>query len=103
MFSAADTESDFNQPIGDWDVSNVKDMNGMFYNAKSFNQPIGDWVISHKTDCDNMFYGAKSFEYDELKVKDFLTENTHIKIVDDFSLKNSGYKFKLIDYKCMNF
>ncbi|MGC6284180.1 MAG: BspA family leucine-rich repeat surface protein [Polaribacter sp.] len=96
MFSLAKS---FNQPIGDWDVSNVKDMRSMFCNAKSFFQHIGDWVISHKTDCNNMFYGAKSFAYDELKVKDFLTENTHIKIVDDFSLKKSGYKFKLIDYK----
>jgi len=29
----------FNQPIGDWNVSNATGMAGMFY-AASFNQPI---------------------------------------------------------------
>jgi surface protein len=27
----------FNQPIGNWDVSNVDDMSGMFYEAAVFN------------------------------------------------------------------
>ena len=38
----------FNQPIGDWDVSNVTDMSGTFSNS-SFNQPIGDWDVSNVT------------------------------------------------------
>ena len=31
----------FNQPIGNWDVSNVTDMSSMFVVANLFNQPIG--------------------------------------------------------------
>jgi surface protein len=37
MFAGART---FNQPIGNWDVSNVVDMKSMFDRAISFNQDI---------------------------------------------------------------
>jgi surface protein len=30
----------FNQPIGNWDVSNVTSMFGMFFDTNSFNQDI---------------------------------------------------------------
>ena len=53
--------SSFNQPIGDWDVSNVTDMSRMFYGATAFNQPIGDWDVSNVTDMYMMFYGATAF------------------------------------------
>ena len=50
----------FNQPIGDWDVSQVTDMESiMFCNgATSFNQPIGDWDVSNVTDMYSMFSGS---------------------------------------------
>ena len=51
----------FNQPIGDWDVSNVKDMSDMFYGAESFNKPIGDWDVSNVRDMYGMFFWAESF------------------------------------------
>ena len=31
---------DFNQPLNNWNVSNVEDMENMFQNARSFNQPL---------------------------------------------------------------
>jgi surface protein len=39
----------FNQPIGNWDTSNVTNMSFMFENASSFNQPIGNWDTSNVT------------------------------------------------------
>ena len=36
-----ETAISFNQPIGNWDVSNVTNMRSMFYGATAFNQPIG--------------------------------------------------------------
>ena len=51
----------FNQPIGDWDVSNVTNMSYMFYQSYNFNQPIGDWDVSNVTNMTRMFKFAESF------------------------------------------
>jgi len=49
-------------PIEDWDVSNVINMECMFYGANAFNQTIGDWDISNVTNMDCMFCGAFAFD-----------------------------------------
>ena len=47
--------TDFNGDISNWDVSNVKDMYGMFYWCESFNQDISNWDVSNVTDMRYMF------------------------------------------------
>ncbi|GAA3648401.1 BspA family leucine-rich repeat surface protein [Flavivirga jejuensis] len=54
--------SNFNQDIGNWDVSHVKSMEGMFDGATHFNQDIGNWDVSSVTSMKNMFRGASSFD-----------------------------------------
>jgi len=54
----------FNQDIGDWDVSNVTDMEAMFALAVLFNQDIGDWDVSSVTNMDVMFSSARAFTHD---------------------------------------
>ena len=56
MFSGVET---FNQPIGNWDVSNVTDMSGMF--STKFNQPIGNWDVSNVTCMFGLFSSARDF------------------------------------------
>jgi surface protein len=56
-----DNAREFNQPIGNWDVSKVTDMSLMFENAKAFNQPIGNWDVSNVTYMYNMFQEATAF------------------------------------------
>ena len=51
----------FNQPLNNWDVSNVTDMRRMFNGARSFNQPLNNWNVSNVTDMELMFYAAHSF------------------------------------------
>jgi surface protein len=46
----------FNQPIGNWDVSNVTDMNFMFFYTEEFNQDIGNWDVSKVTNMSWMFF-----------------------------------------------
>ena len=50
--------SDFNGDISEWDVSNVENMNNMFYDNKEFNQPLNDWDVSNVKSMRSMFWGT---------------------------------------------
>ena len=50
--------------IETWDVSNVKTMEGMFWDNGRFNEPIGNWDVSNVTNMNNMFLNAKKFNQD---------------------------------------
>ena len=50
-----------NVPIGSWDVSQVSDMNNLFYELPDFNEDISQWDVSNVTNMRRMFYGAESF------------------------------------------
>jgi surface protein len=50
----------FNQPLNNWNVSNVKTMEHMFSLAKNFNQPLNNWDVSNVKTMENMFSGAKN-------------------------------------------
>ena len=54
----------FNKNIDSWDVSNVTNMDGMFYGAASFNQDISNWDVSNVIGMRDMFDGASSFNQD---------------------------------------
>ena len=58
MFISAD---DFDQPLSNWDVSNVTQMSAMFSNASSFNKDISSWNVSNVIKMDNIFQYATSF------------------------------------------
>ena len=47
LFTIQNNAHEFNQSIGDWDVSNVQYMTGMFAWANEFNQDISDWDVSN--------------------------------------------------------
>ena len=57
-------ESDFNGDISNWDVSNVTNMNNMFWGCESFNQDISQWDVSNVKDMSYMFCECKSFNQD---------------------------------------
>tara|TARA_B100002052_G_C15884249_1_gene600810 strand:- start:225 stop:374 length:150 start_codon:yes stop_codon:yes gene_type:complete len=49
MIGMFDDARSFNQPLNNWDVSNVKDMTWMFDDAESFNiQENAPWYIEDK-------------------------------------------------------
>ena len=45
-------------PIGEWDVSRVTDMSGMFSRARLFNGDVSKWDVSSVQEMDGMFYKA---------------------------------------------
>ena len=53
FYAECQTNHQFNQDISYWDVSNVTDMSYMF-NRANFNQPIGNWDTSSVTDMSYM-------------------------------------------------
>ena len=57
---------DFNQDIdiSSWDVSNVKNMQHMFWGARDFNQDISSWDVSKVTNMTGMFREASAFNQD---------------------------------------
>ena len=52
--------SSFNQPLNNWDVSNVTDMSYMFEGATSFNQPLNNWNVSNVEDMSCMFQAGSA-------------------------------------------
>ena len=51
-----------NFDISNWDVSNVKDMTGMFYCCYDFNCDLSNWDVSNVTNTAGMFYYCKNFD-----------------------------------------
>ena len=52
-------DTNFNGDISAWDVSNVTNMHGMFYNCRYFNKDISNWDVSNVTDMYGMFCRCK--------------------------------------------
>ena len=50
--------------LEDWDVSNVKNMKGMFQDCKNFNSDLSKWDVSNVEDMEDMFYYCKKFNSD---------------------------------------
>ena len=53
--------SNFDDYIGNWDVSQVRSMGHMFFGAWRFNQPLTYWDVSACENMQHMFDGATSF------------------------------------------
>ena len=56
-----DNAKSFNQPLNNWNVSNVTSISTMFRYASSFNQPLDNWDVSNVEYMNSVFYEAESF------------------------------------------
>ena len=53
--------SDYNFDVSDWDVSNVTDMNNMFYCCNNFDCDLSNWDVSNVTNMRGMFNSCFEF------------------------------------------
>eukprot|EP00978_Attheya_sp_CCMP212_P010052 scaffold24060_cov50-Attheya_sp.AAC.6 len=61
---AEEFASTYGWPIGNWDVSRVRDFSRVFMEIKTFNEKIGSWDVSNATAMHEMFYSASYFDQD---------------------------------------
>ena len=61
MESLFDEATTFNESLNDWNVSNVENMKRMFRGAESFNQPLNKWDVSNVTNMEALFNSATTF------------------------------------------
>ena len=54
----------FNGDMSEWDVSNVTDMSSMFSKCENFNGDISQWDVSSVIKMQEMFSGCKEFNCD---------------------------------------
>ena len=50
--------------LEDWDISNVKNMEYMFWNCETFNSDLSKWNVSKVTNMTGMFKGCGNFNCD---------------------------------------
>ena len=73
----------FNQDISDWDTSNCTNMRSMFHKAINFNQPIGKWDTSKVENMAGMF-GVYLQEYES----DWKGHHTFNQDIGDWDVSN---------------
>ena len=75
------TARSFNQPLNNWNVSKVTNMEGMFDGCDNFNIDLSDWDVSKVTHMKNMFKGCKrlndGYKPGELN-GDFFDDDVHL-------------------------
>ena len=82
-----------NIKIDQWDVSNVVDMNGMFYRCGSFNCDLSGWDVSNVKDMYAMFCGCWEFESD-LSGWDVSNVTKKLRMFDDCTNMSANLKPK---------
>ena len=61
MVSVFENCENFNQPLNNWNTTNVTTMENMFYDCKNFNQSLNNWNVQNVTTMENMFKMCKMF------------------------------------------
>jgi len=54
--------TNFNEPLNNWNVSNVTNMSNMFNSCRHFNQPLGQWNVGRVTNMKSMFSNCWDFD-----------------------------------------
>jgi len=80
----------FNQPLNDWKILNVRNMQAMFNNCKKFNQPLDKWgaYTANVDEFSFMFANTDSFNQDLRRWN-----------INKYSNHTDMFKYSAIEYK----
>ena len=76
----------FNQPLYNWNTSNVKNFYGTFQWATSFNQNISRWSIHSGNNFERMILGVQQLK-EQVKHWKNKNKNVHLTLWKNFILK----------------
>lgn len=94
-------DTEFNQPIGHWDVSNVNDMSAMFKHS-TFNQAIAPWNVSKVQNMEGMFAGSEFNQPIEKWDVSNVTNMNYIFLDSKFNQSIENWKInKMVDTELM--
>ena len=94
--------SAFNQDIGGWNVSNMRNMKSMFrYASPAFDQDIGGWNVSRVEDMSYMFRHATAFNQD-ISSWNVSSVTTMIRMLDFSGLSTHHYEELLIAWDTLD-
>jgi surface protein len=98
----------FNQPLNDWNVSNVEEMSAMFKDNYDFNQSIVGWKLDSLVEYDSIFYGIidneihiNNLKYIKGQIQN-ITDYEKIDIYDDNYYEQYEYENEYDDYEYEN-
>jgi surface protein len=99
LTSLFEGNTNFNEDISGWDVSNVMYMDKMFFNARNFNKQVNNWNVSKVENMQYMFRGASSFNqqvnnWNVYKVRTMIGMFMDAK---NFNQSLSGWNTKLVN------
>jgi surface protein len=87
--------SNFNQDIGNWNISSSKTLERTFYNANSFNQDLQNWDTSNVTNMSNTFCGVPLSSY-PLKTKQVTQHGYTYNAWDTSKVTSMNFTFNLM-------
>ncbi|MDR6300804.1 surface protein [Mesonia maritima] len=84
------SNSKFNHPLNNWNVSSVTKMDNMFSVTEDFNQPLSNWDVSNVTSMFGIFINAHGFNQD-LSTWNFNENVNFLEIIYNSGIDRANY------------
>jgi surface protein len=99
MFSDAES---FNQPLNNWNILNVTNMQGIFLGAINFNQDLSSWNIDLDLLSINEHYSSEE-ELDEINIEEISTQLAKFELNKECHIcQNTETNNNIVKVNCCN-
>jgi surface protein len=88
----------FNQPLNQWNVRNVRNMDWMFGFCRLFNQSLNSWNVNSNVSMIDMFTGSSSFSRDSIVLNNVGTDE-HDEDDDEYEHNDPNEQYYESDWR----